>query len=180
MTPSQSAMPAGRGADSIRRHQRVIAAIDDAARGGGPISVSAIARAAGVDRSFLYRHRDLLARAHAAQTAPATGPDAVNAVSYVALRADLANALERNQRLVGRARQLETRLSQLLSEQAWHASGLGAAPDVDELQRRLTRAEQANIELRTELDERTGELSAARASIREPTRALNQRHVTDR
>ena len=45
---------------------------------GEEISVSGIARRAGVDRSFLYRHRDLLEHVHAAEAqppnAPASGP----------------------------------------------------------------------------------------------------------
>ena len=49
-------------ADSARRRQRVIAALNHAAAEGAEISVSGIARAAAVDRSFLYRHRDLLAQ----------------------------------------------------------------------------------------------------------------------
>ena len=58
-------MLAGRQADSQRRRQRVITALNRAAAAGDEISVSGIARAAGVDRTFLYRHPDLLARLHA-------------------------------------------------------------------------------------------------------------------
>ena len=50
----------GRHADTARRRQRVITALDRARAEGAEISVSGIARAAVVDRSFLYRHRDLL------------------------------------------------------------------------------------------------------------------------
>ncbi len=64
----------GRQADSARRRQRVIAALDRAVTASGAeISVSAIARAAGVDRTFLYRHRDLLEKIHALEASPATG-----------------------------------------------------------------------------------------------------------
>ena len=62
--PSSSAraqsMLDGRNADSLRRRQRVLTALERAAAEGGEISASGIARAAGVDRAFLYRHRDLL------------------------------------------------------------------------------------------------------------------------
>ena len=54
------AMVDGRRAESTRRRQRVLTALDRAVTDGAEIGVSAIARAAGVDRSFLYRHRDLL------------------------------------------------------------------------------------------------------------------------
>jgi len=46
----------GRRADSTRRRQRVIKALNVIGKRGGEAGVSAIARAAGVDRSFSYRH----------------------------------------------------------------------------------------------------------------------------
>ena len=49
-------MRKGRQADSARRRQRVLTALDRAAASGTEISASAIARAAGVDRTFLYRN----------------------------------------------------------------------------------------------------------------------------
>jgi hypothetical protein len=52
---------AARRRDSTRRRQRVLSALDQLAAAGQEISVSAVARAAGVDRSFLYRHHDLRA-----------------------------------------------------------------------------------------------------------------------
>ncbi|MFF2624224.1 DUF6262 family protein [Kitasatospora griseola] len=87
------AMHAGRQADSDRRRQRVVAAIKNAAKNGTPISVSGIARQAGVDRTFLYRHRDLLVLVHAAELEP-TGhdPAAGPPVSRASLQADLAHA----------------------------------------------------------------------------------------
>lgn len=60
------AMADGRRADGERRRQRVKTAIRQATGNGTAISVSGIARQAGVDRTFLYRHRDLLALIHAA------------------------------------------------------------------------------------------------------------------
>ena len=171
--------PTGRGrqADQARRRQRLINTIQDADQSGDPVSVSSIARAAGVDRSFLYRHPDLLAQVHAAQSAPAGGAPGSAAVSHAALQADLANALDRSHRLAARVRQLEARLSEMLGEKAWHATGLGAPTDIDELQRKLARLEQAQIDLAAQLDERTEELRAAREANRELTRALNQRHL---
>jgi len=52
-SPRTAAMAKGRQADSARRHQRVIAALSKASADGTEISVSSIARAAAVDRSFL-------------------------------------------------------------------------------------------------------------------------------
>lgn len=82
-------------------------------------------------------------------------------------------ALDRSHRLAARVRQLETRLSQLLGEKAWHASGFGAPADIDELHRKVSRLEQAQIDLTAQLDERAEELRAAREANRE----LNQRHL---
>ena len=88
----------GRQADSARRRARVTAAISTATATGQEISVTSIARAAAVDRTFLYRHRDLLEQVHASQAqAPSagTGP----AVSTASLQADLLNAQQRAARL---------------------------------------------------------------------------------
>ena len=80
-----SAMSAGRKADADRRRQRVVKAITAAARKGSSITVSGIARQAGVDRTFLYRHRDLLALVHPAGGDDVTGFDP-NGVSLRTLR----------------------------------------------------------------------------------------------
>ena len=72
-TPRRTApMRQGRQADSARRRQRVITALGKATTAAGSRSASpAIARTAGVDRSFLYRHRDLLEKIHALEATPA-------------------------------------------------------------------------------------------------------------
>lgn len=147
-----------------------------AKKNGTPISVPAIARQAGVDRSFLYRHRDLLEIVHAAELEPAAqDPAGKSPVSRASLQADLANAQARNARLTARVQQLEKRLSQALGAQAWQESGLGAPADINELQRKITRREQHNVELTSALEEARSDLDAARAANRDLTRALNQR-----
>ncbi|MFJ5123020.1 DUF6262 family protein [Kitasatospora sp. NPDC088548] len=157
------AMHDGRQAGTDRRRQRVADAITNASKNGTPISVSGVARQAGVDRTFLYRHRDLLALVHAAELQPA-GQDPVGSlVSRASLQADLANAQACNTRLTTRVQQLEKRLSQALGEQAWKNSGLGVPADIDELQRRITRLEQENIQLTAALEEAGADLDAARA-----------------
>lgn len=168
-----TAMTQGKASASERRRARVLATLDAKLRADQEITVSAVARDARVDRSFLYRHRDLLERIHVAASAPAPAA-AQDAVSRISLQADLAAALDRNKRLQGRIQQLEKRLSELMGEQAWAASGLGAPLDIDQLQRRLAAFEQHNAELRAQLQERTEELEAARAANRELTRALNR------
>jgi hypothetical protein len=167
-------MRKGRQADSARRRQRVIAAINRASSDGTEISVSSIARAASVDRTFLYRHRDLLTRVHALEAAPpsagsASGP----AVTRESLQADLLAAHERTARLSARIQQLEKRLSEALGEQAWRESGLGAPADIDALSQKITYLEQQASDLRLQLEERDDDLAAARAANRELMAQLN-------
>ncbi|GGS28081.1 hypothetical protein GCM10010269_78380 [Streptomyces humidus] len=168
-----TSMTDGRRADSARRRERVLKALEVLLRSDEDITVSGLARAARVDRTYIYRHRDLLERVHAAAAAPPE-EGRIAAVSRASLRADLTNALERNRRLAVRVRQLEKRLSENLGETAWKESGLGASADIDQLHRRITLLEQDLAEARGQLDERTEELDAARAANRELTRALNQ------
>jgi hypothetical protein len=173
-SPRTAALAKGRQANSARRRQRVIAALDKAAAHGTEISVSSIARAAAVDRSFLYRHRDLLSKIHALEAAPPRAGDAAGpAVTRASLQADLLAAQERAVRLNARVRQLEKRLSEALGEQAWRASGLGQSPDLDQLREQAASLQQQNIGLRLTLEERDQELSAARAANRELMAHLN-------
>ena len=167
-------MQAGRQADSARRRQRVIAAVNQAAAAGTEISVSGIARAALVDRTFLYRHRDLLEQIHALEAAPPDGTAAGPAVTRASLQADLLAAHERAVRLNARVRQLEKRLSEALGEQAWHESGLGAPADIDALTAKIAQAEQQAAELRIQLADRDDELAAARAANRELMTRINR------
>ncbi|MFZ4302659.1 DUF6262 family protein [Streptomyces cinereoruber] len=165
----------GKRADSARRRERVLKALDAILKTDDDITVAGIARAARVDRTFLYRHRDLLERVHAAAGTP-RDQDRHTAVSRASLQTDLANALERNTRLAARIRQLEKRLAEMLGHSAWNESGLGASVDVDQLQRQVASLEQQLIDRQRELAERNEELDAARAANRELTRTLNQRN----
>lgn len=172
-TPAITAMVKGRQADSARRSDRVSKALADTIAAGEEISVSGIAARAGVDRTFLYRHRDLLEQIHAAEAQPrgttATGP----VVSRASLQADLLAAQQRCVRVATRTQQLEKRLSELLGEQAWRASGLGAPSDVEELQRKVVFLEQQVVDLRLQLEERDHELAAARGANRELITQIN-------
>ena len=96
-----------------------------------------------------------------------------SARSDSSLQADLANAQGRAARQDARIRQLECKLTDLLGEQVWAESGLGAHDDIEQLQRRITTLEQRIVELTAELDERTQDLDAARASNRELMTHLN-------
>ena len=141
--PRTEAMRKGRQADSARRRQRVIATLNRATANGTEITVSGIARAASVDRAFLYRHRDLLGKIHALEAAPpAADGTASPAVTCASLQADLLAAHERSVRLTARVRRLERRLSEALGEQAWHESGLGVPANIDALSQQITHLEQ--------------------------------------
>ena len=175
-SPRAKALADGRRADSSRRRQRVIVAIDRAVTDGTEISVSAIARAAAVDRTFLYRHRDLLGKIHATQAGPPGDCAAGPAVTRASLQADLLAAHERALRLATRVQQLEKRLSEALGDQAWRESGLGAPADIDQLSTRITILEQQAADLRLQLEKRDDELTAARAANRELMTQLNAAH----
>jgi transposase-like protein len=170
-----AAMAAGRRADTGRRRQRVLKALESAAADGEEVSVSAIARRAGVDRTFLYRHRDLLAQVHAREAQPPAQPGGVPAVTRASLQADLLAAHERSARLAARIRQLENRLSELLGEQAWRESGLGHPDDISQLKQQITQLTEDNQQLRVGLAERDQDLAAARAASRELMTRLNAR-----
>jgi cell division protein FtsB len=171
-TAATAAMTAGRRADTARRRQRVTVALTEAAERGDELTAAAIARRAGVDRSFLYRHADLLEQLHAAQAQPPTTA-AGTTVSRASLQADLLAAQQRNVRLAARIQQLETRLSQLLGEHTWRSSGLGAPEDIDHLKQRIVMLEQQVIDLQLQLDEREQDLDAARATNRALMAQLN-------
>lgn len=173
-----SAMIDGRRADSTRRRQRVLAALDAALAAGDELNVTGIARRAGVDRTFLYRHRDLLERLHAAETRPPDKPEFGPRVTRASLQADLLAAQQRCARMAARIQQLETRLSELLGEQAWRATGLGAPTDIDRLQQHIIALEQQVVDLRLQLEERDQDLTAARAANRELMARLNASRPT--
>lgn len=180
MTVNATAMARGREAAYLRRRQQVTTAISAAMTDGGEISVSAIARAARVDRTFLYRHRDLLEQIHAVISAPPDQAAAASLVSRASLQTDLVNAHERNRRLAARVRQLETRLSEALGEQAWRESGLGAPEDIDGLKHRIVELEQQLVDASDRLDLAEQQLTAARAANRELMTQLNAPGDRDR
>lgn len=162
-----AAMADGRRADSQRRRQRVAKALQTATASGAEISISAIARTAGVDRSFFYRpqHRDLLAQVQAAAIEPRDGVGPV--ASRASLQADLANSQDRCKRLADHVSLLEKRLSAAIGEEVWSRSGLGSSINVDDLQRQIITLEEANADLRVKVEGLEEELTAARAANRE-------------
>jgi hypothetical protein len=166
----------GRHADTTRRRQRVLNAITNARSTGDDLTAASIARNANVNRSFLYRHPDLLTQLHLAQEQP-TNDDTGPAASRASLAADLANTQERNSRLHSRVRHLESKLSELLGQQAWRESGLGALDDIERLKLHIVHLEQQVVDLTTTLRERDDELAAARATNRQLMTQINTRQT---
>jgi hypothetical protein len=99
-----------------------------------------VARKAGVDRSFLYRHHDLRAQVHVRSAAPAASP-ASTAASKQSLLADLANLREQNQRLRRQNTDLTARLPEVLGEEAFRSSGIGRTDDTGALRTRVSQLE---------------------------------------
>ncbi|MEU6071370.1 hypothetical protein ABZ864_44770 [Streptomyces sp. NPDC047082] len=173
--PTVQAMIEGRRADTERRRQRVLTALAQAAKDGSDVSVAAIARRASVDRTFLYRHRDLLGQVHAQAAEPPTVPGGRGpAVSRASLQADLLAADARTARLAAQVRRLEARLSVVLGEQVWRESGIGGPEDTEQFKARITTLEQQVIDLELKLQERDDDLAAARAANRELMAQFNR------
>lgn len=169
-------MRQGRQDGTDRRRQRVAGALKAAAQKGSPVSVSGIARQAGVDRTFLYRHRDLLALVHAAELQPATQDPAGATPCQPCLapgrprqRAGTQHPARHPRPAVGEASVRGAGGTGLARVRPW------CPADVEELQRTITRLEQQTVDLKASLEEREAELEAAREANRQLTRALNKR-----
>ncbi|MCI4084741.1 hypothetical protein MRQ86_31425 [Streptomyces sp. MMS21 TC-5] len=68
----------GKRADSARRRERVLKAIDAAVKSGGDITISGLAPHGSSRPDIpLYRHPNLLERVHVAASAPRTGLPAI-------------------------------------------------------------------------------------------------------
>lgn len=170
-------LPALRRLDSQDKARRVLAALDAAVGAGGPLTIAALARRAGVSRRFIYDHPELRAEAErrSAETAyrQAGAITASARVSVASLRADLANATAANHRQHTELSALRRRLGQLL--------GRDALADLDHEQdgagvagARLAGLEQSLFQTAEELARRTEELDAARNINRELVGRLNR------
>jgi len=175
-TSGAEALAAARRQDSTRRRQRVLNALERLTGAGEEISVAGVARVAGVDRSFLYRHHDLRAQIlqRAAKAQPDVSMPRTTQVSRQSLLADLANSRAENERLRRQVNKLAKRLSEVLGEEVFHASGLGGPDDTEQLRRRVAELEQTTVDLRQQLKERAEELEAARAANRELMAEVNR------
>ena len=149
-------------------------ALDRLRIGGQEITVSAVARSAGVDRSFLYRHHDLRTQILALAAEPEPHP-ASTAISRRSLLADLANLHAHNERLRHQNTKLTERLSELLGEQVFHDAGITRTDEIGTLRQRVAELEQQFLDRRQDLQDRDDELAAARAANRDLIATLNGR-----
>src|SRR5262245_14600335 len=125
-TAAPDALTAARRRDVTRRRQRVNQALAELRAQAAEITISAVARHARVHRSFIHRHPDLRAAVLTAADAAAPASVPSDGVSRRSLLADNANLREQNRRLSQQLGALEDRLAELLGEQAFQRSGLGA------------------------------------------------------
>ena len=156
---------------------RVLTVLAQVTNDGNDMTLSAIARTAGVDRSFFYRHPDLLEQLRSLQVELPAGA-ASTTVTRASLRSDLDAAQHRAARFAARVRQLEDRLSELLREQVWRDSGLGTPDDIERLHQRIVLLEAELVDANIQFDERTEELAAARLANRELMTRLNVSRTT--
>ncbi len=173
-----AAMAAWRRADTERRRQRVLKALETAAGTGEEISVSATARwalltAPSSTGTATYSPRSTPARPCRPPCRPPGRQPGPRSPGLAASR------LARRPRALrppgSRIRQLEHRLSDALGEQVWRESGLGQPDDIVQLKQQVTHLAEENHQLRGSLAERDQDLAAARAAGRELMARLNTR-----
>ena len=122
--PAAGPNTAGLTAAARTRHEltraKAVKALHDLQRQGEPVTFGAVAAAAGVSRSWLYRQADLrqqIDRLRQAQPAPASNPaGATTQGSVASLRARLNQALERNRQLSDDNARLRRQLAQALGD----------------------------------------------------------------
>ena len=175
MTTGDTPLTRARRRDVDRRRQRVHQALADMHADGSEITISSVAGRAKVHRSFIHRHADLHAAVlQAAADTTTAPPPASTAISHRSVLAENANLHEQNRRLAQQVTDLEDRLSELLGQQAFDRSGLGAPASTAAVHAELEAQRQTVLGLRRVLDERDEELAAARESNRQLINQLNR------
>ena len=136
--------------------------------------MAGIARAAGVDRAFFYRHRDLLAQLRAWKP-PRPWPATATGRACPGHPCRPTCLPPENAPPGSTAGSVSSRNAypKPLGEQAWRESGLGTPADIDAVNQKIIHLEQQAIDLRLQLEEQGDELSAARATNRELMTQLN-------
>ncbi len=157
---------AARAKDSAGKRRRVLAALGDLEAAGTPVTVSAVAKAAGVSTWLVYADgvRDHLDAARRRQTQPdqtltAAAPGGKPApVTPASLRTDLALARDEIRRLRGEHDKLRRRLRLQLGAEI-------DAPDRADLIARVADLESLTRQLLTERDAHSTEADHAQRRI---------------
>lgn len=171
----EAALRLARRRDVESRRARVRHALQTLQANDDAITLSSVARAASVHRSFLHRHSDLRAEVIAASEAPSTARTTRSGPSRRSLEASNFNLRETNQRLRHHIDDLEERLSELLGEQAHARTGLGSDTSRSQLENQITHLEQQVADLRCSLSDRDDEVAATRSTMRKLMTELNER-----
>lgn len=115
-----------RSQDSLRKYDAVARATIDLSAAGYPFSVQDVANAAGVHRSFIYRHPELRLRVSEAENVTNRHSPQDSGKSVTALLSENHSLKAVNARLMNQIAALEKRLSELLGEAVYRDTGLGA------------------------------------------------------
>jgi chromosome segregation ATPase len=175
MTTEETPLARARRRDVDRRRQRVHQAMAEMHVDGSEITISAVAARARVHRSFVHRHPDLHAAVLKAATEATTSPSpAATAISHRSVLAENANLHEQNRRLARQISDLEERLSELLGQQAFERSGLGAPASTAAVHAELEAQRQTILDIKRALEERDEELAAVRETNHRLMNQLNR------
>jgi hypothetical protein len=167
-TSRTQAMLAARTKDSNNKRQRALAAVRTLEAAGTPVTVTAVAAAAGVSTWLVYADgvREQLEAARRRQAGSDTSPDPApppacgEPVTQASLRTDLAVARNEIRRLRAERDKLRGRLR-------LHLGAEIEGPDRAELINRVATLESASRQLAAERDARAAEASQAQRRIRE-------------
>lgn len=174
-----SALTVARRRDVEARRARVTQALDVMRTAGIEITISSVAARAKVHRSFIHRHLDLRAYVYAAADQPSTAASA-NTSTRQSLEADNLNLRAIVCRQTQRIADLEARLSEILGEQAYSRTGLGAPSDHAALEGQNQTLQNEIQELRAKLQDQEEELGAAREANRQLMGHLNRTTTSNR
>lgn len=175
-------MRRARRLDSQNKAALVLAATDAALIRAGRVTVSGVARDAGVGRKFIYDHPDLRAqielKAIQATTRHAGDMTSAARVTAASLRAELANSRAQNHRLNSQLRAVENRLSQtegarMVADDLLPDAIIASLAD-QQLARRNVELEHQLFEAQEALLRTAEELEAARTINRELMQRANR------
>ncbi|WP_248761320.1 DUF6262 family protein [Pseudarthrobacter sp. SSS035] len=175
MMPETAASPLtiARRRDVNARRARVAQALEIMRTEGSEITITSVAVRARVHRSFIHRHLDLRADVYAAADQPSTAATATTTTRQ-SLEADNLNLRTTVRRQTQHIADLEARLSELLGEQAYSRTGLGAPHNHAALEEQNYILQNEIQELQAKLQDQEEELGAAREANRQLMGQLNK------